>query len=38
MAVALPATLIFTLAFLPFVKGAVMGAIWATKPELARPS
>ena len=36
MAIGLPATLLLTLALLPFIKGAVMGAIWATKPELAR--
>jgi hypothetical protein len=24
-----------TLGLLPFIKGAVMGAIWASKPELA---
>jgi uncharacterized protein (DUF983 family) len=36
MAVGLPATLLLTLALLPYVKGAVMGAIWAAKPELAR--
>jgi uncharacterized protein (DUF983 family) len=35
MAIGLPATLIFTLALLPFIKGAVMGAIWVSKPELA---
>ena len=35
IAVGLPATLIFTLALLPFIKGAVMGAIWVSKPELA---
>jgi hypothetical protein len=38
MAVGLPATLIFTLALLPFIKGAVMGAIWVSKPELAHKS
>jgi len=36
MAIGLPATLLLTLVLLPFIKGAVMGAIWATKPELAR--
>ena len=35
MAIGLPATLLFTLALLPFIKGAVMGAIWVSKPELA---
>jgi uncharacterized protein (DUF983 family) len=35
MAIGLPATLIFTLALLPFIKGAVMSAIWVSKPELA---
>jgi len=35
LAMALPSTLILTLGLLPFVKGAVMGAIWASKPELA---
>ena len=35
LAIALPSTLILTLGLLPFVKGAVMGAIWASKPELA---
>ena len=38
MAIGLPATLLLTLALLPFVKGAAMGVIWATKPELARRS
>jgi uncharacterized protein (DUF983 family) len=36
MAIGLPATLLLTLVLLPFIKGAVMGAIWVTKPELAR--
>ncbi len=35
MAIAIPATLLLTLALLPFIKGAVMGAIWVSKPELA---
>jgi uncharacterized protein (DUF983 family) len=38
LAVALPSTLVLTLGLLPFVKGAVMGAIWASKPELAHAS
>ena len=31
LAVALPLTLALTLGILPFVKGTVMGAIWASK-------
>ena len=31
LAIVLPATLILTLSLLPFVKGAVMGAIWNAK-------
>jgi uncharacterized protein (DUF983 family) len=31
LAVFMPLTLAFTLALLPFVKGAVMGAIWSSK-------
>jgi uncharacterized protein (DUF983 family) len=31
LSIVLPATLLLTLALLPFVKGTVMGAIWASK-------
>jgi len=31
LAIALPLTLLLTLSLLPFVKGAVMGAIWNTR-------
>ena len=31
LAIFMPLTLAFTLALLPFVKGAVMGAIWSSK-------
>jgi uncharacterized protein (DUF983 family) len=31
LSIALPATLLLTLTLLPFVKGTVMGAIWASK-------
>jgi uncharacterized protein (DUF983 family) len=30
-----PVDLLSHLALLPFIKGAVMGAIWVSKPELA---
>ena len=33
LAVSLPLTLILTLSLLPFVKGAVMGAIWNTRGQ-----
>jgi uncharacterized protein (DUF983 family) len=35
LAIGLPLTLLLTLSLLPFVKGAVMGAIWNTRGSVA---